>query len=114
MKPKALLLPLAAIIAAAFLLISQSRAISSVRKKTAVLREQIASSHRQSSSGPDSGATHRASVTSANSINWLRIAELISGQQDGIFAKQELLRARKRIQLMSPAELLAALDDTRT
>lgn len=49
------------------------------------------------------------------SINWLRIAELTGEQgNDGIFARQELLRAKARIQAMSPAELLAALANVKT
>ncbi|RYD47629.1 MAG: hypothetical protein EOP85_05120, partial [Verrucomicrobiaceae bacterium] len=105
MKPKALLLPLAVIMAAFFLLVSQSKTLSSIRAKTLALREQIAASHNQSSSAPDSMALRQEKARSGASINWLRIAELTGEQHDGIFARQELLHARRRVQLMSPAEL---------
>ncbi|RYD36816.1 MAG: hypothetical protein EOP87_04755 [Verrucomicrobiaceae bacterium] len=116
MKPKALLLPLVAIIAAAFLLISQSRAISSAREQEALLRKQIAGANGDSPSPPATdAASNRKHTTPKGFVNWLRLAEL-TGQYNpgGIFATQERKRAEKRIQAMSQAELLAALEQVKS
>ena len=77
-----MLLPLAVFIAAMWLLISQSRAISSVKEKVSLLREQVAASASNDSppSLPDQSSATRNRTTGKSSINWLRIAE-ITGEQ---------------------------------
>ncbi|RYD23982.1 MAG: hypothetical protein EOP88_01965 [Verrucomicrobiaceae bacterium] len=116
MKPKAWLLPLATIIAAACFLISQSRAISSTKRQAENLQKQITVTGRNGDSAttfPEDPAFRRQ-ATAKGSINWQRFAELTGGYGGaGIFARQELLRAEKRIQAMSPEELLAALATTK-
>ncbi len=112
MNYRNLLLPLVVMLAAAYLLISQSRAISLVRERASLLRQQIAAL-----ADPISGAgileksiATRNQTSAKASINWRRIAEITGYDgSDGIFAKQELLRAKIRIQAMTPAELLATL-----
>ncbi len=116
MKSKAMLLPLAAFIAAAWLLISQSRAISSVRARASLLSQQIAATASNDSppslSGESSITRNRSSGKS--SINWLRIAKITGEAGGGIFARQEMLRAKARIREMSQDELLTALSEIKT
>lgn len=116
MKQRMLLLPLTVSIAAVWLLVSQYRAISSVRESTSSLRKQIAASGEESASRASSVDSVTPGRTSPKTtINWLRIAEL-TGEYGGggIFAKQELLRVKKRMHLMSPVELLASLATTKS
>lgn len=82
-----------------------------------MLRVQVAASGKGVSSGAPAGNSlaTRIRTSGKSSINWLRIADLTGEQgRNGIFARQELLRAKVRIEAMSPAELLAALADTKT
>lgn len=116
MKPREWIGPVAAIIAAACLLVPQSRVLSSLRQRTAMLGEQVAVVRKDSQSdvsGEMSLAT-RIRTSGKTSINWNRIAELTGeGGGDGIFARQELLRTKARMDAMTPAGLLAALEEVR-
>ncbi len=110
-----MLLPLAVFIAAAWLLISQSRAISSVRERISLVRQQIpTSASSDPPSLPDESSATRNRTSGKSSINWLRIAEISGEQGGGIFARQEMLRANARIREMGKDELLTALSEIKT
>jgi hypothetical protein len=82
-----------------------------------MLSEQVAASGKDVSPGApaEKSLATRILTSGKSSINWLRIADLTGGQgRNGIFARQELLRAKSRIEAMSSTELLAALADTKT
>ncbi|MES2921483.1 MAG: hypothetical protein V4819_08050 [Verrucomicrobiota bacterium] len=111
-----MLLPLAVFIAAAWLLISQSRAISSVRERISLVRQQISASAGNDSppSLPDESSATRNRTSGKSSVNWLRIAKITGEQGGGIFAKQEMLRAKARIREMGKDELLTTLSEIKT
>lgn len=109
MKLRLWILPLVAGVAAVWLLGSQSAALSSVREEVARLRRQVDAAG-QAFPGPLPTGSTSSSRSSAKSVNWLRLAEITGeGGADGIFARQELLRAKMRLQTMTADELLASL-----
>jgi hypothetical protein len=114
MKPNPLIAPLAALLVAWFWLASQNRAISSVQARTALLQAKIATA-RNSPAGSllDGQIGPRGASGGKSAINWSRFAENTGYGVQGLFAKQETLRVRKKIEAMTPGELFSALGEVR-
>jgi hypothetical protein len=114
MKPRVLIAPLAALLVAWLWLASQNRAISSVQARTALLQAKIATA-RNSPAGSllDGDIGPRGGSSGKSAINWSRFAENTGQGVQGLFAKQETLRVRKKIEAMTPGELFSALGEVR-
>lgn len=82
-----------------------------------MLRQQVTAARKDASADTsvEKSLTTRIRTSGKSSINWLRIADLTGEQGErGIFARQELLRAKARIGAMSPSELLSGLADVKS
>lgn len=113
MKPKVLVLPLVALVGASIWLVRQRGEIADVHKKIGAVRTHIATAGGNISDGSSSErpAATRTAPSGKSSISWQRLAELTHERSQGIFARQEMLRAEMKIHAMTPAELVAALGE---
>jgi len=113
MKPKDLVLPLVAVVGASIWLVRQRSEIADIHERISTIRGHIATARGISTdhSSGERPAAVKSTPTGKSSISWQRIAELTHERSQGIFAKQELLRAEAKIHAMSPTELVAALGE---